>query len=117
VLEAAMNTDANLPMFIRQFQPSFPVGAVDQMAALQFMEISPMIRTFVPYIAFIDRKGMIRNQLTGDDLADEMQASKSCEITPKNLVNEPSDARAQAETTHAIAFARSIQPPACYPHE
>jgi hypothetical protein len=42
-----------------------------QTDALQFMEISPMIRTFVPYIAFIDRKGMIRAQFTGGDLTDE----------------------------------------------
>ena len=42
----------------------------NQMDALQFMEISPMIRTFVPYIAFIDRKGTIRAQFTGGDLTD-----------------------------------------------
>jgi len=99
VLEAAMNTDANLPMFIRQFQPSFPVGAVDQMAALQFMEISPMIRTFVPYIAFIDRKGMIRNQLTGGDLSDEMQASILRDNAEK-LLNEDQPKPKPKRTTH-----------------
>jgi hypothetical protein len=58
-----------------------------QMDALQFMEISPMIRTFVPYIAFIDRKGMIRAQFTGGDLTDET-LEKVLRENAEKLVNE-----------------------------
>jgi hypothetical protein len=87
VLEGALNTEANLPLFMRQFQPSFPVGMANQMDALQFMEISPMIRTFVPYIAFIDRKGMIRAQFTGGDLTDET-LEKVLRENAEKLVNE-----------------------------
>jgi hypothetical protein len=60
----------------------------NQMDTLQFMEISPMIRTFVPYIAFIDRKGMIRAQFTGGDLTDE-KLEKILRENAEKLVNEP----------------------------
>jgi len=89
VLEAAVNEGADVPDFVRRFQPPFPVGTAGQLDALQFMQLSPMIRTFMPYVAFIDRKGMIRNQLTGDDLGDEKQERVLRDITEK-LVNEPS---------------------------
>lgn len=76
-------------MFVHQFSPPFPVGMANQMDALQFMEISPMIRTFVPYIAFIDRKGVIRAQFTGGDLTDATLDTVLRENAEK-LVNEPS---------------------------
>lgn len=87
MLEGALNQDANVPAFIQQFRPLFPVGTANEMGALQYMQISPMIRTFVPYIAFIDRKGVIRKQLTGGDLSDETQERILREIA-ENLVNE-----------------------------
>lgn len=59
----------------------------NQLDALQFMEISPMIRTFVPYIAFIDRKGMIRAQFTGGDLTDDT-LDKVLRENAEKLVNE-----------------------------
>ena len=34
-----------------------------------FAQWSPMMRTFVPYIFFIDKKGMIRAQYMGSDTA------------------------------------------------
>ena len=87
MLEGAINTDANLPLFIRQYQPTFPVGMASQFGAMQYMELSPMVRTFVPYVVFIDRKGIIRTQLTGGDMTDESQARVFREIV-ENLVNE-----------------------------
>ena len=88
MLEGAINTDANIPMFIQQFRPLFPVGMASQMGALQYMQLSPVVRTFVPYIAFIDRKGIIREQLTGSDLSDETQGRVLRDIAVK-LLNEP----------------------------
>ena len=87
MLEGVLNTDANLPAFLRQFQPPFPVGMASQMGALQYMELSPIVRTFVPYIVFIDRNGIIRTQLTGGDMTDESQDKVFREIV-ENLVNE-----------------------------
>lgn len=91
VLEGAVNPDANIPLFVRQFNPPFFVGAASQMNAMEFMQISPVVRTFVPYIAFIDRKGMIRNQLTGGDLSDGTQ-EKTLRSLAESLVNEPAAA-------------------------
>jgi len=69
----------------------------NQMDALSFMQISPMIRTFVPYIAFIDRKGMIRAQFTGGDVTDET-LEKILRENAEKLVNERSrPAKAKAK--------------------
>ena len=91
-MEGAINPDANIQQFIAQFQPAFPVGMSSQLDALNFMQISLVVRPpFVPYIAFIDRKGTIRTQLTGGDLTDEKQEKVLREIA-ENLVNETSAA-------------------------
>jgi hypothetical protein len=63
---------------------------------MEFMQLSPVIRTFVPYIAFIDRKGVIRNQLTGGDLSDATQEKTLGDIASK-LVNQPSAAKPKAK--------------------
>ena len=66
------------------------MGKVDQLAAMEFMQFSLVVRPpFVPYIAFIDRSGTIRTQLTGGDLSDETQEKVLREIAEK-LVNETS---------------------------
>ncbi|HEV8039632.1 MAG TPA: hypothetical protein VGP62_12265 [Bryobacteraceae bacterium] len=91
-MEAAVNPEANIPQFILQFQPPFPVGKADQIAAMEFMQFSLVVRPpFVPYIAFIDRQGMIRRQLTGTELTDETQEKVLREIA-ENLVTEGSTA-------------------------
>jgi len=74
------------------------MGMASQMGALQYMQLSPMIRSFVPYIAFIDRKGIIREQLTGSDLSDETQERVLRGIAVK-LLNEPAaPAKPKAKT-------------------
>lgn len=70
-MEAAINADANVPAFILQFHPQFPVGTASQLGALEYLQMSPMVRAFVPYVVFIDRKGMIRAQYTGTDIPDD----------------------------------------------
>jgi hypothetical protein len=68
------------------------VGKADQIAAMEFMQFSLVVRPpFVPYIAFIDRQGMIRRQLTGTELTDETQEKVLREIA-ENLVTEGSTA-------------------------
>ena len=88
MVEGALNSDANLALFTRQYQPNFPVGTAQPIPAAEFMQINPMVRTFVPYIAFIDRKGIIRTQFTGGDLTDET-LGKTLRETAEKLVNEP----------------------------
>jgi len=72
VLEAAMvdagaESVADVPGFVQRFQPGFPVGTIDRIQAGSVMELSPMVRTFVPFMLFIDRKGVIQSQYTGSD--------------------------------------------------
>jgi peroxiredoxin len=87
VLGAALNDDPQLPAFTRQFKPSFPVGTAGQTEAIQYMQLNPSVRTFMPYIAFIDRKGMIRAFLTGGDLKEDTQATVLRQNAEK-LLNE-----------------------------
>jgi len=57
----------NLPGFIRQFNPPFPVGFNNQKVAINFLEHPPMLIPHMPILAFIDRQGVIRAQYEGDD--------------------------------------------------
>jgi hypothetical protein len=109
VLEGAVNNDANVPAFVQQYKPTFPVGTANQMGAVQFMQINPMVRTFVPYIAFIDRKGMIRAQLTGGDLTDATQEKILRELAEK-FVNE--DGAAAKPASKGKATKAASKPPA-----
>ena len=57
----------NLPAFIRQFNPPFPVGFDNQTVAIDWLEHPPMLIPHMPILAFIDRQGIIRAQYEGDD--------------------------------------------------
>jgi thiol-disulfide isomerase/thioredoxin len=69
VLAAAINEDANVPQFMQEFKPSFPVGVSTREVAGQSMKFSPGDRAFMPFLLFIDRKGIVRAQYTGADEA------------------------------------------------
>ena len=57
----------NLPAFIRQFNPPFPVGYDSLTVAINWLEHPPMLIPHMPILAFIDRQGIIRAQYEGDD--------------------------------------------------
>ncbi|MGA9626662.1 MAG: TlpA disulfide reductase family protein [Bryobacteraceae bacterium] len=69
VLASAIEDAArgNLPAFIRQFNPPFPVGFDNQTVAINWLEHPPMLIPHMPILAFIDRQGIIRGQYEGDD--------------------------------------------------
>jgi len=56
---------ANVPGFIRQFNPPFPVGYTAVRPALDFMQHPPMVGPRMPLIAFIDRQGVLQAQYEG----------------------------------------------------
>lgn len=68
-LAAAYNQNANalIQPFIEKTRATFPVGYADRAAVLAFLDRSPKVMTYVPVAVFIDRRGMIRGQYTGDD--------------------------------------------------
>ena len=67
VLEAAVNEDADIPAFVKQFNPSFPVGIANAFTALEYLQWPRTQRPLVPFIVFIDPQGVIRAQYTGAD--------------------------------------------------
>ena len=84
---------ANLPNFIREFKPPFPVGVNNVMAALDFMQHPPMVGPRMPLIAFIDRQGFVRAQFEGQEpfFAEDKMAAN---IHAKLLDMLKSDAKA-----------------------
>ena len=66
------------------------------MAALGYMQLSPAVRSFVPFMLLIDRKGEIRAQFTGGDqnfFNDQMEQHIREEVM--KLLNEPAAAKAR----------------------
>lgn len=57
----------NVPDFVKNFQPPFPVGFTELNTALGFLQQSVIFRTYMPQMVFIDRQGTIRAQYSGDD--------------------------------------------------
>ena len=67
VLGYAINPDANVADFARQYAPNFPVGRGDRDKAYSFLQISVMQQFYFPQMVFIDREGNIRAQYGGTD--------------------------------------------------
>ncbi|HEV2691119.1 MAG TPA: hypothetical protein VGV35_21330 [Bryobacteraceae bacterium] len=85
-----MNDDPNIPDFIQRFNPTFPVGEANKLGAFEYMQLDTSQKPpFVPYMVFIDRKGMIRAQYTGaDKILDESQSDKLLREEALKLLNE-----------------------------
>lgn len=67
VLGYAINPDANVGDFARQYAQTFPVGRGERDKAYSFLQISVMQQFYFPQIAFVDKAGMIRAQYGGTD--------------------------------------------------
>ena len=71
IIAGTIDTEGMAPTraFIARYSPAFPVGEGEILKFQAFGQWSPMVRTFVPYLFFIDKKGMIRAQYMGSDTA------------------------------------------------
>jgi len=67
VVEAALNENPDIAAFVSQFKVPFPVGTAGVLPALDFIQWPKDKRPLVPFLVFIDRKGVIRAQYTGVD--------------------------------------------------
>ena len=69
VVGTLFNPDAEVshPGFIQQFKPEFPLGWSTRELVHAWLGFSVMKQTYVPIVAFIDKKGTIIEQHTGDD--------------------------------------------------
>ncbi|MDQ6759988.1 MAG: hypothetical protein M3Z32_09015 [Acidobacteriota bacterium] len=89
-IEAAINENPEVPTFIQQFKPTFPVGVSDNGTARNYMQLSTVVHAYVPFLLFIDRTGVIRSQYTGSDplLADESREDKNLRAEITKLLAE-----------------------------
>lgn len=69
VVESAVEQDApaNVPGFLKKFNPPFPVGSDTRDPVLSFLARPAGARMLMPQLVFIDRQGMVRAQYSGDD--------------------------------------------------
>ncbi len=69
VVGTLFNPDAEVthPGFIQQFKPEFPLGWSTRELVHAWLGFSVMKQTYVPIVAFIDKKGAILAQYTGAD--------------------------------------------------
>jgi peroxiredoxin len=69
VVAAAFDDDAayQVTSFAARYKPNFPLGFVDQPAAIKLADIPPGMRPFVPIAMFIDRNGVVQQQFYGDN--------------------------------------------------
>jgi hypothetical protein len=89
VAEGAVNENPNVPDFIKTYNPPFPVGTAGGLNALEYLQWPPNQRPLVPFMVFIDRKGMIRAQYTGADTAFfENGQEKNIREQAEKLLNE-----------------------------
>jgi peroxiredoxin len=91
VLGASIEDMAKLtvPGFVQQFQPAFPVGYADRSSVQDFLQHPAQFIMMMPQVVFIDRQGVIRKQVPGDDpffAADQQE--KNIRETIEGLVKE-----------------------------
>ncbi len=67
ILFAAFNLNPDVPGFVKRFGVPFPVGMVDEVKARDYMQHSFIRQAYVPWLVFLDKKGVIRAQYTGSD--------------------------------------------------
>src|SRR5580658_742428 len=91
VIECAVNDGAaaDVPNFIKRFQPNFPVGySTDQMGVLAFLQHPAAAVPHMPMLAFIDRHGVIRDQYQGIDalLSDDAKQEQNLRAEIEKLI-------------------------------
>lgn len=86
----------NVPDFIKNFHPAFPVGFDTQDDVDGYLQQPVIYRMYVPQLVFIDRQGIIRAQHGGDDpfLAGDQNAHIREEID--TLLKEPAPRKKSA---------------------
>jgi len=84
--------------FIKQYQPTFPVGYSSRTEVLTYLGLKPDDQVFVPILVFIDRKGMIRHQYLGDDPF-QLNQEPNLRQAIEQLLKEPASAQKAAPAT------------------
>ncbi|MDQ6758665.1 MAG: TlpA family protein disulfide reductase [Acidobacteriota bacterium] len=93
----------SIPNFIKTNKVNYPIAFATRDAVLDYLNMSPTMRSVVPQIVWIDRKGMIRSQTP--PLGDEkMLSEKYWREMIETLTSEPqTSARKVAPSAHRAA--------------
>lgn len=69
ILSSAIEDMSSLHIadFEKQFHPAFPVGYNDRRYVMKFLDLPENDNIMMPTLVFIDKKGMIRTIVQGDD--------------------------------------------------
>lgn len=87
-----------VPDFVKRHGISFPVGYDVRDTVYAYIERSPMLRTYVPILVFIDRSGTIRGQYLGDDNFFRNE-EKNIRAMIEQLLQEPAGKRTPAASS------------------
>ncbi|MBZ5579468.1 MAG: TlpA family protein disulfide reductase [Acidobacteriia bacterium] len=68
IVACAFNDGAagRLPEFIKQFQPSFPIGYNQHDPVVAYLSYSALRPLYVPHMVFLDRRGIVRADILGE---------------------------------------------------
>jgi peroxiredoxin len=97
VLECALEQSAaqNVPGFIKNFNPTFPVGyTTNSNDVLTYLQHPPSEIPYMPMVVFIDRGGVIRAQYSGKDvfITDEAKEAQNLRLKVEELLKTGSPA-------------------------
>ena len=97
ILASAFNDGADqlMPMFVAQFQPSFPTGSCTRDSVSAYLRNPPGKRTYVPIFLFIDPKQVIREQHSGEEPFFQNE-DRNIRAVLDNLLKEPVEAKKTA---------------------
>jgi len=97
-LEATLNDGADPAEFARKYGARWPVGKAVPASVTEYLQLDPTKRSFVPYMLFIDRKGIIRAQFTGSDqeFFDESKQAGTIKAEALKYLDEPAPAASKA---------------------
>jgi peroxiredoxin len=96
-----------VPDFAKQLGLTFPVGYDARDPVFEYLQRSPMLRTFVPIMVFIDRNGTIRGQYLGDDKFFTANQDKNIRTIVEQLLKEPAGSKGAASSSKARSTKKS----------
>ena len=86
-----------VPGFIKQFQPSFPVGFAFRDQVVEYLQHPPQLVMLMPQLVFLDKGFNIREQHGGDDQAFFENQEASIRRAIETLLNGPTAAHPAAK--------------------
>ena len=98
IVGVAINPSAagNLDSFAKNFGAKFPLALGTRADSTKFAEISVMAKFFVPYLFFVDRNGIVREEHEGGDRRFFGDQAKNIRSALEALLKEPAKGKKPA---------------------